>query len=510
MQLKNFYITTPIYYVNDIPHLGHAYTSIVSDTLARYKRLNSYNVFFSTGTDEHGQKVEESAMNKGQETKTFTDTVSQRFKMLTNKLNLTNNDFIRTTEERHKKKVSLVWEKLINKDEIYLGDYEGWYSIRDESFISHSDIATDKDNNKIGPSKDILKKVKEPSYFFRLSKWQKPLLEFYKNNKEFVKPNTRYNEVKSFVEQGLEDLSISRTSFNWGIKVPGNSKHVVYVWLDALFNYISVLGEENSDKYKNFWPADVHVVGKDILRFHAIYWPAFLLAAGYKIPKSIFAHGWWTINGEKMSKSLGNVIDPNYLVDKYGCDQIRYFLLREIPCGKDGNFSEELLIKRINSDLANDYGNLVQRVLSMLQKYFNGKVPVLGSFNEDDSKLLLLPELSCKNIKPLMDDLDFNLALDEIWDIIRKANAYVDFNEPWALNKRNNMERLGTVLYILLNVIFKIAILTQPFLPLASQKILKLLKQNTEIKYSSIGSNLQSGITLDKPSAVFPRILKES
>ena len=510
MQLKKFYITTPIYYVNDIPHLGHAYTSIVSDTLARYKKLNNYNVFFSTGTDEHGQKVETSALKKGKDTIAFTDIVSQRFKMLTNKLNLINNDFIRTTEERHKKQVIKIWNELVERDEIYLGDYEGWYSVRDESFISLLDITTDKANNKIGPSKDILKKVKEPSYFFKLSKWQKPLLEFYEKNKDFVKPHTRYNEVIKFVEQGLDDLSISRTSFEWGIKVPGNSQHIVYVWLDALLNYISVLGEINSDDYKNFWPPDIHVVGKDILRFHAIYWPAFLLAAGYKLPKQVYAHGWWTINGEKMSKSLGNVIDPNYLVDKYGCDQIRYFLLREIPCGKDGNFSEDLLVKRINSDLANDYGNLVQRVLSMLQKYFDGKVPPLIVPNDNDLKLLLLPELTCKDIKKFIDDLNFSTALENIWDIISKANSYVDISEPWTLYKFNKMDRLGTVLHVLLNVIFKIAILTQPFLPLASKKILNLLNQDSIIEYSNINTNLSSGIILEKPSAVFPRFLKES
>ena len=509
MQLNSFYITTPIYYVNDIPHLGHAYTSVVSDTLARYKKLNNYKVFFSTGTDEHGQKVENSALDKSQDTKSFTDIVSQRFKMLTGTLNLVNNDFIRTTEDRHKEQVTKVWQKLVDKGEIYLGDYEGWYSVRDESFISLSDIITDKDNNKIGPSKDILKKIKEPSYFFKLSKWQKPLLEFYNKHKDFVKPHTRYNEVIKFVERGLDDLSISRTSFEWGIKVPNDPKHIVYVWLDALLNYISVLGGEDSDDYKNFWPADIHVVGKDILRFHAVYWPAFLLAAGYKPPKKVYAHGWWTIDGEKMSKSLGNVIDPNYLVDKYGCDQLRYFLLREIPCGKDGNFSEDLLIKRINSDLSNDYGNLVQRVLSMLQKYFGGKIPDLKVADDNDSNLLLLPELTCKNIKNYMDDLNFTAALDEIWEIIRKANYYVDISEPWTLYKTNNIDRLGTIIYVLLNVIFKIAILTQPFLPMASKKILSLLNKNSLIEFSYINTKLESGITLGKPNAVFPRFIKE-
>jgi len=509
MTKNNFYITTPIYYVNDIPHLGHAYTSIATDTIARYKKLNNFKVFFSTGTDEHGQKVEDSAKSKNLDTKTFADNVSERFKKLTDKLLIENNDFIRTTEKRHKDKVKNVWNKLLSNGEIYLSNYEGWYSVRDESFINENDIIFDKDNNRIGPSKDILKKVKEPSYFFKLSKWQKPLLDFYKKNESFVKPKSRFNEVKSFVERGLDDLSISRTSFKWGISVPGNNEHVIYVWLDALLNYLSVLGEESSENFKNYWPADVHVVGKDILRFHAIYWPAFLLAAEYKIPKNIFAHGWWTINGEKMSKSLGNVIDPNYLVDKYGVDQVRYFLLREIPFGEDGNFSEDLLTNRINSELANDYGNLVQRVISMAHKYCNGVVPQQNKYNHEDLILSNLPKKEMQNIEENMKNLQFNNALENIWNIIRKTNAYVDANEPWALHKNNKLDRLNTVLNVLLNSIYKIAILAQPYLPISSNNVLKHFNFENKLLYKEILTNLRVGLNLNKPKAIFPRILKD-
>ncbi len=503
---KNFYITTPIYYVNDIPHLGHAYTSLVADTICRYKKLSNYDTYFVTGTDEHGQKVENSAKEKNIDTQEFTDQVSARFKNLCKKLKISNNDFIRTTQIRHKNKVQNIWHKLLNNNEIYLDNYEGWYSVRDECFVNEGDIKTNKDNEKIGPSQDILKEIKEPSYFFKLSKWQKPLLEFYEQNKEFVKPSSRYNEVKSFVKRGLDDLSISRTSFKWGINVPDDNEHVIYVWLDALFNYISIL---ENDLEKTYWPADIHVVGKDILRFHAIYWPAFLLAAGYELPKTIYAHGWWTINGEKMSKSIGNVIDPNYLVDTYGLDQVRYFLLKEIPFGEDGNFSEKLLINRINSDLANDYGNLIQRVLSMLQKYNNGVIPKPDTFTNEDKSLINLPEKVYNINNEKMNNYQLNIALENIWQIIRSANGYVDKSEPWNLYKNKNILRLNTVLYTLINTIYKITILSQPFLPESSKKIFKLLKQKEESLFASINNNIQDGLKVEKPIPIFPRFEKD-
>ena len=502
---NSFYITTPIYYVNDIPHLGHAYTSFVADTISRYKRLSNFDVYFVTGTDEHGQKVENSAKDNNIDTLEFTNKVSARFKGLCKKLNLTNNDFIRTTENRHKNKVQAVWNKLLENQEIYLGNYEGWYSVRDECFINESDIKITKNNNRIGPSLDVLKKVQEPSYFFKLSKWQKPLLDFYKKNKNFVKPLSRFNEVKSFVENGLDDLSISRTSFNWGINVPKNDKHVIYVWLDALFNYISIL---ENDLEKKYWPADLHIVGKDILRFHAVYWPAFLLAAGYETPKSVYAHGWWTIDGKKMSKSLGNVIDPNYLVDTYGIDQVRYFLLKEIPFGEDGNFSEEILIKRINSDLANDFGNLIQRVLTMVQKYNKGSIPRAKDLSKDEISLIEFPEKIFKINNENINNFQFNIFLENIWKIIRSANTFVDKNEPWKLHKNSNSKRLNNVLYALVNTIYKTTILLQPFLPESSKKIFNLLNQKDEIFFSELKKNIKEGLKLDKPVPIFPRFEK--
>ncbi len=501
--MKNFYLTTPIYYVNDKPHIGHAYTSLAADTLARFKKLDNYKVFFATGTDEHGQKVEQSAKEKNISVESFTDEISLKFKNMSSLLNLTNNDFIRTTENRHKEQVQKVWKKLLCKDQIYLGSYKGWYSVRDETFISEADIKTDGNNNKIGPSNDLLKWVEEPSYFFRLSNWQEKLLTFYKSNKEFILPKSRYNEVLKFVESGLEDLSISRTSFNWGIKVPGNHEHVIYVWLDALFNYISII---NSNNNKKFWPANLHIVGKDILRFHAVYWPAFLMAADIELPKKIFAHGWWTIEGKKMSKSIGNVIDPFTLVKKYNSDLVRYFLLREIPFGQDGNYSEELLNKRINSELSNGYGNLVQRVLSMIFKYFDGRVPKLEKTNEQDLLLLSLPTQSLSKIRQLMDKLEFNSAIEEILIIIRAANLYVDTSEPWALAKKDT-DRLSTVLSLLVNLIYKINILLQPFIPNASKKVFDQLFQKQELDFEYIDKKLNLDKPLNKPYIIFPRIL---
>ena len=506
MSNKNFYVTTPIYYVNDIPHIGHAYTSFAADTLARYKNLSGYNVFFLTGTDEHGQKVEESANKKKISPIEFTNEVSLKFKELTNTLSLTNNDFIRTSEKRHKEYVQKIWKKIMKNGDIYLGNYKGWYSIRDENFISENEIKNDENNNKLGPSGDILKWVEEPSYFFKLSKWRDRLLKFYKSNENFIMPKSRYNEVVKFVEGGLSDLSISRNSFDWGIKVPESPEHVIYVWLDALFNYISAIS--NEDSLKRFWPADFHIVGKDILRFHAVYWPAFLLSANLAVPKSIYAHGWWTIEGQKMSKSIGNVVDPNEIVYKYGSDQIRFFLLKEIPFGEDGNYSEELLVTRINSELANGLGNLFQRVLSMLNKYFDGILPELNNINSEDQNLLSLPQNTLKDIDKHMNSLQFNLAIDAIWKIIRTANAYVDTTEPWTLYKKNK-KRLETVLYILTNTIYKIAILIQPFLPNCSKNMLAQLKQDKNLKFVDIDNNLDSGLKLDKPTILFPRIIRD-
>ena len=504
MQNK-FYITTPIYYVNDKPHLGHAYTSLVADTVARYKKLLENKVYFVTGTDEHGQKVEEAAKQKNILPKNFVDKVSEEFINLTSFLKLTNNDFIRTSEERHIAYVKKIWQILESNGDIYLGSYKGWYSIRDESFIAENEITTNDKREKLGPSGDKLKWLEEPSYFFKLSKWQNKLIEFYKNNPNFIKPETRYNEVISFVENGLQDLSISRTSFTWGINVPNSSEHIVYVWLDALFNYISVL--DTNDKFKNYWPADAHIVGKDILKFHAIFWPAFLMSANISLPKRILAHGWWTIEGKKMSKSLGNVIDPIHLVNKYGNDQIRYFLLREISFGEDGNFSELSLIKRLNSDLTNDLGNLVQRVLSMIIKYNNGIVFKREEMEKDDIDLLNFSQELFSKYKNLMDNFKFRQAIIMIWDIIKKANAYVDSKAPWKLYNEDK-KRLCTVLNVLINTIYKINILIQPILPIAAKKIFMQLNIQEVQKFSYINKEINEGSKINKPEGVFPRIIE--
>ena len=366
--MENKYFTTPIYYVNDKPHIGHAYTSISVDVLKRFYKLRGYGSYFLTGTDEHGQKVEKAALDKGVDPKKFTDQVSENFRALSDILNLDNDDFIRTTEDRHIKSVQNLWNRLLENDEIYLSKYSGWYSVRDEAFVAENEI-TEKDGKKFNSFGSELTWVEEESYFFRLSKWQDRLLELYDSIPNFVHPKSRLNEVKSFVSGGLKDLSISRTTFKWGIDVPNDDKHIMYVWLDALTNYISALGfpDQENEKYKNFWPG-IHVVGKDILRFHAVYWPAFLMAAGLKPPKQIVAHGWWTNEGEKISKSLGNVIDPIELIRVYGLDQVRYFLMREVPFGNDGDFSKDAMINRINGDLSNNFGNLMQRVLSFIFK----------------------------------------------------------------------------------------------------------------------------------------------
>ena len=386
--MKNFFITTPIYYVNDVPHIGHAYTTLSCDILSRYHKLKKDNVFFLTGTDEHGQKVEKAANELGKDVNIFTDEMSNNFKKLVKFLNCDADDFIRTTEDRHKISVQYLWKKLLEKDQIYLGKYEGWYSVRDEAFYSENEL-TKKDGNFIAPSGANVEWLKEESYFFRLSKWEKKLLDYYKKNPNSIAPKSRYNEVVSFIEGGLKDLSISRTTFKWGIPVPEHKEHVIYVWLDALTNYITSIGypNEDNDLFKNFWPG-IHIVGKDILRFHAVYWPAFLMAADLKPPQKIYAHGWWTNEGQKISKSLGNIIDPYEIINTYGLDQIRYFLFREVPFGNDGDFSQKAISNRVNADLSNNFGNLVQRVCTFINKNCNSIVQNNFVFENEDKILL--------------------------------------------------------------------------------------------------------------------------
>jgi len=506
-ETKNYYITTPIYYVNDKPHIGHAYTTLACDVLARFKRLDGYNVRFLTGTDEHGQKVEKSAQTAGVDPQTFTDRVSQNFRDLAQAMKFTHDDFIRTTEPRHKAATQALWKRLEERGHIYLGGYEGWYSVRDEAFFTETELTKGPNGEKLAPTGAPVEWVEEPSYFFRLSAWQEPLLKFYEENPDFIMPNSRRNEVLSFVKGGLQDLSISRTSFKWGVPVPGDDKHIMYVWLDALTNYITALGfpDENADLYKNFWPADVHMVGKDILRFHAVFWPAFLMAADLPTPKRVFAHGWWTNEGQKISKSVGNVIDPYALIENYGLDQTRFFMLREVPFGSDGDFSTRAIIQRMNSELANDYGNLCQRVLSMVAKNCEASVPTPGDFTSEDTALLASAENALGLVRKSLDRQIFNEALEHIWIVIRSANAYVDHQAPWALRKTDTA-RMGTVLYVLSETIRRLALLTQPFMPDASAAILdQLVVPENARNFDALTDVLKPGTALPKPQGVFPR-----
>ncbi len=513
MGIKNsYYITTPIYYVNDKPHIGHAYTTLACDVMARFKRLDGYDVHFLTGTDEHGQKVEKAAASKGIDPQSFTDGVSQNFRDLADKMGFSHDDFIRTTEKRHKKSVQALWQRLLDAGDIYLGSYAGWYAIRDEAFYAESELSKNSAGKFIAPSGAETEWVEEESYFFKLSAWGDKLLKFYDENPDFIMPKSRRNEVISFVKGGLRDLSISRTTFNWGVDVPNDEKHIMYVWLDALTNYLTAVGfpDENSNLYKKFWPADLHMVGKDIVRFHAVYWPAFLLAANLPTPKRVFAHGWWTNEGEKISKSLGNVIDPLELTKTYGLDQTRYFLLREVPFGKDGDFSRKAMAQRMNSELANDFGNLCQRSLSMVFKNCDGKTPIAADFNDVDNELLdqchkLLPIL-----REYLDNQEFHKALEAIWKVIGAANRYVDSQAPWGL-KKTDPERMATVLYILTDVIRQLAILTQPFMPISCGKILDQLEIPADDRdFKNLSTPIASGINLTKPQGIFPRFIEDN
>ncbi|MGH1483267.1 MAG: methionine--tRNA ligase [Geminicoccales bacterium] len=507
-----FYVTTPIYYVNDVPHIGHAYTTLACDAMARFARLEGKDVRFLTGTDEHGQKVEKAAKDRGIEPQAFTDELSQRFRDLVDHMGVSNDDFIRTTEERHKQGVQTLWNKLVESGDIYLGGYAGWYAVRDEAFYTEGELVDGK-----APTGAPVEWVEEPSYFFKLSDWQEKLLAFYDEHPDFIAPKSRRNEVISFVKGGLQDLSISRTSFTWGIPVPDDPSHVVYVWLDALTNYMTALGypDESADTYQKYWPADVHVIGKDILRFHAVFWPAFLLAAGLQPPKRVFAHGWWTIEGQKMSKSLNNALDPYELIENYGLDQLRYFLLREVPFGNDGDFSRTAMVSRINSDLANDYGNLCQRVLSMIAKNCGGEAPKpqLGSETEDDKVLNQAAEALLGQVREHMNNQALHKALEAIFDVVGLANRYVDAQAPWALKKTDPLH-MASVLFHLAETIRRLALLTQAFMPEASEKILDQLAVPTERRsldfYSSERGRLEPGTTLPKPAGVFPRYVDEA
>ena len=515
----NFYLTTPIYYVNDKPHIGHAYTSIAADVIARYHRTQGNNVMFLTGTDEHGQKIQKSAEANGLAPQEFVDFLAPKFKELMEICNCTPNDFIRTTEKRHTSYVKSIWQKLEDSGQIYLGKYSGWYAVRDECFYSEGDLVDSK-----APTGAPVEWVEEDSYFFRLSAWQNKLLELYENQPDFIAPNVRRNEVISFVKKGLTDLSISRTSFNWGIPVPSNGKHVIYVWIDALFNYISAIESikvqnpteqnqvaPNRAKEKSFWPADLHIIGKDILIFHAVYWPALLMALNLPLPKRIFAHGWWTNEGQKISKSLGNTIDPKELVEEFGSDYVRYFMMKEISFGDDGNYSKSQLISRVNSDLANNIGNLAQRAASFVYQYCDGTVAKNPQSKrpEEDQVLQSMVESTIQKVESYMAKQKIHLALNSIVELGAAANVYMEQMAPWTLRKNQELTKMNDVLYNLLYTIRAIAFLLQPFVPIGAIKILDMLEVGSK------GQNLTQELVLlfperfmiqKQPQAVFNRI----
>jgi methionyl-tRNA synthetase len=504
-----FYITTPIYYPSGAPHIGHAYTTIACDALARWKRLDGYEVFFLTGTDEHGQKMETAAAAARLPPLAFADRLSAQFRDMTARMGISNDDYIRTTEARHRRSCEELWRRLQAAGDIYLGSYDGWYAVRDEAFYDEAELTTLPDGARIAPSGAPVEWVREPSYFFRLSAWQDRLLAHYEANPDSIAPATRRNEVLSFVRGGLNDLSISRTSFTWGIPVPGDPAHVMYVWLDALTNYITAVGfPDEADPRWGFWPADLHVVGKDILRFHTVYWPAFLMAAGIAPPKRIFAHGWWTAGGEKMSKSLGNVIDPLELSETFGLDALRFFVLREVPFGNDGVFNRASLINRLNTELANDLGNLAQRSLSLIARNCEGRLPARGAATAPDAVISAAADALPALLRETLDRQAISEALEEIWKVIRAANAYIDHQAPWAL-RRTDPPRMAEVLRVLADLLRVVATVLQPFMPGSMARMLDQLGVPTDARaIADLAVPLPAGTALPEPHGVFPRYVE--
>jgi len=507
-----YYLTTAISYVNGKPHLGHAYEAISADVVARFMRLDGYDVHFLTGTDEHGQKVEKTARAAGVEPRAFCDDIAAAFQAMTETLNISNDDFIRTTEPRHHESVQALWERIREAGDIYLDSYAGWYSVRDEAFFGEDELTRGEGGALFAPSGAEVEWVEEPSYFFRLSDYTDKLLQHYENNPGFIQPGYRRNEIVNFVKQGLTDLSISRTSFNWGIPVPGDDKHIMYVWLDALTNYITGLGypETEGEAYTRYWPADLHIVGKDIMRFHTVYWPAFLMSAGLPLPKRVFGHGFLNVDGEKMSKSLGNVITPQSMIDEFGLDQVRYFLMREVPYGNDGSFSKESIVHRINSDLANDFGNLAQRVLSMIAKNCGGAVPQPGDLSEEDKALRAAGLEIADAMRAAFADQAIHKALEAVWKVVGEANRYVDQQAPWAL-KKTDPARMQTVLYTLADVIRMLAIYAQPVVPQSANTMLDQLAVSVDRRdFGALTAHLVPGTSLPGPAPVFPRYLEDA
>src|SRR5579871_6031959 len=507
-----FYITTAISYPNGVPHIGHAYEAIATDAIARFMRLDGYDVYFLTGTDEHGIKMLQTANREGVSARELSERNVPRFRAMVERLDCSNDDFIRTTEPRHYRASSAIWERMKAAGDIYLSKYSGWYSVRDEAYYDESETKLAEGGKRFGPQGTPVEWVEEESYFFRLSAYQDKLLDLYRRVPDFVLPRERLNEVSSFVRGGLKDLSISRTTFTWGIPVPGDPKHIMYVWVDALTNYITAVGfpDTNSEKFKRYWPAALHVIGKDIVRFHAVYWPAFLMSAGVAVPQRIFSHGFLFNRGEKMSKSVGNVIDPFSLADAYGVDPLRYFLLREVPFGQDGNYSHEGIVNRINADLSNDLGNLAQRSLTMVTRQFGGALPQPGVFSDNDQAILSAADALIGKARSAMATQQLHQVLNAVWSVVADANRYFAGEAPWALAK-TDPARQGTVLYVTAEVIRQVAILAQPFMPEAAAKLLDLLAvPKNEREFLSLGgaTRIAPGAKLPPPVAVFPRYVE--
>ena len=508
---KNFFITTAISYPNGRPHIGHAYEIMATDAIARYHRLNGENVYFSTGTDDHGQKMLQTAREQGKTAQELADELTPAFREMAQALNCSHDDFIRTSEARHHASVSELWQRIADNgcDDIYKDSYKGWYSVRDEAFYGEDELSDDGEGNKLSPQGTPVEWLEEDSYFFRLSAYEDKLLAHFEANPQFLMPDSRRNEIVSFIKGGLKDLSISRTAFDWGVPVPGDKDHVMYVWMDALTNYLSVLDYPKRDgRFADFWPCSLHVIGKDITRFHTVYWPAFLMAADLPLPKQVFAHGFLTVKGEKMSKSLGNVLDPMVLAEHYGVDALRYFFLREVPFGRDGSFSDEAIVNRVNADLANDIGNLAQRSLSMIAKNCDATLPSPQEFSaEDEAVLALFDGLKAQTDKAMLGHEVHNY-LAAVMDAVSEANRYFAAQEPWAL-KKENPARMGTVLYVTAELVRQAAILLQPVIPSGAAQLLDLLaiaQEKRDFAALGVANRLLPGTSLPAPKGVFPRL----